>query len=448
MARVRHATRNAALASVLFFSGCSEPTTATSTPAPGMELPPLVRVQVSLPVVERSSRLADHTGLVLGLVELGLADLPGVVPQIAEVPVAPGLRDADTRRSSRWLVDLRVAGSKPLGLEGRVCSESGLCTDLDATGGTVADPTPAVSEVLRQIGDAIERRPSDEAVASWARVGSKDPYAVLLAGRSAAVVYGLREPPPPEKVGDRVADPVARAFYLDPGMPLAGWMVGRTTEDPDHAIVAFRRASLSRPESLVLEADLGTAQRYPRLSQPLWADLQRRAPFDRRFLVQIARNHLELGSPRDASYVLDTLGPGAGSFPSVARLRVAIAEATGNVDDETLLQRWREADPSDPEPVRRLVRKRVRLTQYAEARDLVPDLASRGAADEAQQIDLALLNALGRQAEAAKLADTRGLPELAAALRARPAESDTTLPRRLPRLTASVPAPAPDPKRR
>ncbi|MCB9674722.1 MAG: hypothetical protein H6737_06370 [Alphaproteobacteria bacterium] len=391
-------------------------------------------MQVSPPQVERGSRAADHAGLVLGLLELGLCDLPGVVPRIGDTPVSPGLAAADTMNGPVWTLQIALAGSDPLGLEGQLCAPDAECVSLDAIGGTVADPSRAVAEVLRQVGDALDRRAPDDVQASWSRVGSKDPYAVLVAGRAASLVYGLRDAPPPEKLGDKAADPVARAFFLDPGMPLAGWMRGRTSTEATE-VLAFRRASTGRPESLVLQADHAASILHPRLSQPLWADLARRAPADRRFVVPIAQNHLELGRPDLASAMLDDLGEGSGTIPSVAKLRVAIADATGATDDETLLQDWRESDPTDTEPVRRLVRKRVAGGRYADARELLPDLAYRGAADEADQLELALLNALGRPAEAAKIAERRGLADVAVALRA-PAAEKAAPPASLPRLKA------------
>lgn len=395
------------------------------------EPPEVVSVRLSVPEVERSSRAADRVGLALGLLELGLGDLIGVVPQVHDVPVSPGLRSVHLVDAPIWTLELDVS-LEPLELTGSVCPTEGLCDQLRGVGGTWDDPTPAVSAVLLQIADALHRRPGPDEVASWNRIGSKDPYAVLMAGRSAAVVYGLRDVPEGQSAA---SDPVTRAFRVDPGMPLAAWMRGRRTDGAE-AVVAFRRAAGARPESLVLRSDLGVSLVHPRVAQPVWAEVASRAPLDRRFAVPVATNRLELGHPEQASLLLDGLGLGSRHSPAVARLRVAIADATNVPDRVGLLEAWASADPLDAEPVRRLIRIQVERHAYEAGRELLAELGIRGAVDEAERLDVALLHALGRSEEAAELAERRGEGDLAAALRTPPDPNEASSRAGLPRLRA------------
>ena len=384
-------------------------------------------VSVTPPEVEIGSRAADWAGLSLALVELGLADLPEVMSEVVGAPVSPGLTWA-LRPRAAWSLTLTVERAGTTALVGELCNPTGACDAVSGQGGSEVDPAPAVAQLLGAVAERLERRPSVEAVASWGQRGTGDDYAALMAGRSAASFYGLR--PPAAVPGDRKSDPVARAFYLDPGMPVATWMASRSA--PDRHPVAARRAALARPASLLLLADLAWSLDQVAQVAPVVDALYERSPTDRRFAVLMAAHRLAQGRLQDASTLLDRLGAGAGAEPQVARLRVAIADAAGPKVDLALLQRWREADPHDPEPVRRLIDRAVERRDYQVARDLLPDLRARGGVG-VDELDLALWFALGERERAAAVALKLGEAPLAERLRQPPAPSSVR-PSPIPRV--------------
>lgn len=379
----------------------------------------MLTVQVVPPGAPPGTAAADRAGLVTALVELGLSDLKGVVPRVGDAPVAPGLPQDPI--ADVWKLELAVRADPALTVGAALCHGDNCETVPDAVAPGTVDPTPAIAELLDDVAASLGRPPTAEVRRTWTQRGTRDDYAARVAGRSANVFYGLA--PPPEKVGNRGSDPVARAWFLDPGMPVAGWMAARA-EGRENPAIALRRASQARPSSLVLLAGLAGAQPDRRSAAPLYDELLRRAPFDRRFLVAIAANRLAMGNANEASQILDALGPGAGRIPSVARLRVQIADATGVKDLESLLQRWRRADPLDAEPVRRLVHARVATGRYAQARDLLPELRRRGF--DTDGLELAVLFALGDREGAASVAQRTGQADLASRLRSEPIDPRAT----------------------
>ena len=65
-------------------------------------------------------------------------------------------------------------------------------------------------------------------------------------------------------IGDEKRDPIARAVYIDPAMPLAWWMVGRFRAARGEwglAREAFTRAAIDRPQSVAFRADEASAGR-------------------------------------------------------------------------------------------------------------------------------------------------------------------------------------------
>lgn len=416
---------------MILLASCADAEVVTAPPPIVAPLAADVAVSITPGPLPEGARIDDRAGLVLALIELGLGELPGVVPEVVGSPPSPGLVDAIRPRTA---LDLTVAvafDSGGITVEAEACA-AGACTLHAATAPSEDDPSPAVAEVLSGLAEQLGRAPADAAREAWGRRGTGDPYAARMAGRSAAAFYGLRAPA--EREGDVRADPVARAFYLDPGMPVAAWIAGRTSVER-HPL-ALQRASVARPSSDVLLADLAVTQHPARVAEPAMRALAARAPADARFTVLLAAHDLAMGRLEVASERLDALGPGSGRHAQVARLRVAIADAAGPPVAEELLARWASADPTDPEPVRRRLHRAVAEGDFERARGFLLELRHRGGPavrDEADGLELALWFALGARDRAADVAERQGDAGLARRLRS-PEPPPKVAPSALPRL--------------
>lgn len=390
---------------------------APEAPSPVALAPSMIAtVSLSLPEVERGGRLADRTGLLLGLLELGLTDLAGVVPSVGDAVVSPGLSGAVRTGAESWTGALAVLSWEPLALRLRLCDDHQYCEDHLVDGGSAEEPAPAVAGLLQAVSARMGRAPSARSAEAWPSTGTGDPYAALLAGRSAAVVYGLREGPPDAVVGDKRADPVRRAVYVDPGLPVASWLGARRDARRGELLDArqgFGRAGVARPGSVVLLADEATVTLLdgkPALAWRLWREVDLRAPGDLRFVLPLATAALEAGEVAEAWSRLIALPAEVEGDPGVAALRVRVAEALGdNPAFDELLSAWQRAVPRDPAPVQRRIQLRLDAGRYQDAESLVDDLARRGRPEQAAQIELALAAALGRWEEAASRAEAQGL---------------------------------------
>ena len=110
----------------------------------------------------------------------------------------------------------------------------------------------------------------------WDAPISRDPYAILLAGRSAATWYGLIPGVPEETVGDKRRDVITRAVLVDPQLGFSQWINARRSllrGFPQLARGAFARASLAQPHRVLYRADEAAAIRALRLEEEA-----RRAP--------------------------------------------------------------------------------------------------------------------------------------------------------------------------
>ncbi|TNE90523.1 MAG: hypothetical protein EP330_07910 [Deltaproteobacteria bacterium] len=417
-------------------------------PAPSEELPAsaeaavveravlhVADVHLLLPNVPEGRWGQERAGLVSALIELGLADIEGVVPRIAGLAPSPGLRQVVTADAERWEASVSVS-LDPWEVGLTVCEQDGPCELHRSEAGSPTEPSPAVAEVLDQTAAQLLRRPDPEARETWAAPVSDDPYATLLAGRGAAAFYGLGPVVKQTAVGDAKRDPITRAVRVDPGMAVASWLLARREYDRDLPFAArglVVRGFLSRP-SPVFSADEGACfalEDKASSARRVWDGLSARAPSDLRFLAPTASARLAAGALDETASLLADWPDAVLRHPAIAELRVALAEARGELDGyDDLLAIWQAADPTDPEPVRRRVQIRVRAEAYDEALPLTDELARRGAEAESRDLATALLAALGRWSEAAASAETAGKSTLAARLRARGAlEKDaTTLP--------------------
>ncbi|MBM4369008.1 MAG: hypothetical protein FJ102_22520, partial [Deltaproteobacteria bacterium] len=390
--------------------GCAADTPNEAAPGK-MEKGPVVATEVRLPVmtVARSfPRDAEFRGLVTMAVELGLADMPGVVAVIPGDSAPPTF--LLSRPIPRRQVDARLLASgdeKALELELELCVPGGSCASTLATC-TREAPWAAIGEILDGAAATLGVDVSATTRAAWAVPGSKDAYAEMMTGRAAAQLYGLL--PPSLSPGDRKDDPVTRAVFLDPGQPLAQWTRARwemaTTVDGGKAPEALAKAQLLRPTSPLLLADQATlAGLTAHAAEALlaWETLAALGD-DPRWVEPLARAYLAVDRPREALAALDRLPAESRWDAGVVELRVAATEATGATELDPLLARWQDVAATNPEPVRRRVAARVRDANYADAHALLGALRAREPGPRTDALEVALLLSLGRLDEAANLA--------------------------------------------
>ncbi|MBA2321546.1 MAG: hypothetical protein H0V89_10355, partial [Deltaproteobacteria bacterium] len=302
---------------------------------------------------------AEVIGLATALVESGLSELPDVAATVDGVEPAPGIANALRTGSTRWTAELTMDDDPALlRFQLALCDATARCLVQQATGSR-DDVVAPITDLLVWAARMLGRPPRAEV---WGAPISPDPYAVLVCGRSAAVFYGVLPPVAPERVGDRNADPIAKAVWLDPGMGLAEWVLGRREAARGEwgtARVAFTSATLGRPGSdgfLADEAAALAAAGKAEAATVAWTALYETAPADPRYPLPLARAATDSDQPTLAAKVVDALAPQFLDEPAVVELAVRIADATGpSADYDQLLARWAEAYPLEPEPVRRRV---------------------------------------------------------------------------------------------
>lgn len=386
--------------------------------------PPPVLTEIRLPHLKLEEPIrfgTEFRGLATMALELGLSDLPGVIVRVPGDAAPPSvlLMGSDARRQ----VDARFSArgqEKELELELELCIAGVGCESHTAVG-TREAPWGALGDLLDGAAVTLGADVSDAVATAWRMPGSKDPYAELITGRGAATFYGLL--PPPALPGDRRQDPVTRAMFIDPRQPLAHWTIARwdmaSTVDGGRAAAALRRASLERPSSPLITADLATLLTLTdHADQALlaWEDLILRSPGDPRYLEPYARALLAVGRAKEARAVLDGFPAEFYWDPRVAALRVAVVEAVdGTASLDPLLEHWQRTDTRAVEPVRRRIDLRVQSARYEEAVALVGALRMRAPGPQTDALETALLTAVGRPLAAAE----RAPDEVAARLRAR-----------------------------
>ncbi len=389
---------------------------------------------------------AEVTGLATALVETGLSELPDVSATVTGVPTAPGLSRPLRTGTQQWTARLAM-GDDPdlLRFQLELCDKPGRCLAQQATGSRdrVVEP---ITDLLGWAGEVLGHPPTDAQRAVWAAPISADPYAVLVCGRSAATWYGILPAVALERVGDRNADPIAKAVWLDPAMGLAQWILGRREAargEWGSARVAFTSATLGRPGSTAFLADEAAALAASGRGEAAtvaWRSIQEAGPLDPRYQLPLALSAAESGQAAIAARVVTALDPRFLDEPAVVELSVRIADATGPDENyDLLLERWANAYPQEPEPVRRRIALRVRAGQLEEAWALLPELAQRGAAPEAARGRMAIGVGTERFDEAAAAAEELGETEVATRIRIRKALSgDPTI---APEALSAIPGP-------
>jgi tetratricopeptide (TPR) repeat protein len=399
--------------------------------------PPLVRILVDPPVHRSEHRWSGETaGLAVVLLEAGLIELPGVVPMVAEAPVAVGLEGALLDGASEWRlsVEIEYPDDDRVELYARLCPEPGRCVGGHGSATRTA-PGPGVAEILVTLAGDLGIEVPEGLIDLWKRPVSEDDYAALLAGRAAAKFYGFMEPVAARLWGHRTADPSERAVMVDPTMAVAHWIKAREAVRryrPKDAMEALDRAldeGAHRAWLYAARASLLARVGQWERARGAWDALAEASPEDARYVVPRIRAYLASGAPSAALEILSALPGRLLDEAETTELRVAIAEALGPGEDyETLLRAWADAASGDPEPLRRQVAYRLRLGRNAEALALLRDLEDRGAVAEAHELAIAIGNELGRYGEAADDAQEMGFVELARRIRTRAAMDSGTAP--------------------
>ncbi len=443
------------LLAVLLGVGCAPAPEPEPAPPPPAEAVAPILVVLAAPQVDPSLRWGPELGgTLVAHLEAGLADLPGVVPEVAGSPRMPGL-DGPLWPDAALVTVAPTVGPSPLGVAFRleVCPDGRPCSTHVASAPR-EDPAPALAALLGEAAVALDRPPPGGARAAWARPPSADAYATLLEGRAAAVYYGFL-PTPDAPVDDVRRDPIRRAVLVDPKMPIASWILGRRELDggrPKLAVAALDRAAAARPGSVALLAAAAAAAdrtARARAAAERWDEVAERAPGDVRFVLPRFESALARADVDAAASVLDGLPARYRDAGPAVAAQVALREARGEPVDEALLRRWQAASPIDPEPVRRRIAALVQAGRYEDALGLLPDLERRGAS--AAELRVALLVAVGRPTEAADAADAGGQPAVAREIRAAAAVDPAQraallaeLPRPLPRAEALIASGEPD----
>jgi hypothetical protein len=336
------------------------------------------------------------------------------------VPTNPGVALALAAESAAWTVAVQVDVKEDvLTVALEACDPAGACATHEGVGSRVV-PNDLIGDLVAKVGAQMGREPPFDA-SVWRAPITRDEYAVLMAGRAAAVLYGLTPPVEPELSGDSKRDPIARAAFID-GRLLGVWSVtARTTSDPQRAIMAWKLASDGFPQSPALKAGHAAALEARGLTEAAagaWRAVGALAPSDLRFVVPRARSALAVGNVAEAEQVLTLVPPGFERHPLLAMMRVEVATARDKLTDE-LLAAWQDADPSNPEPPRRRLWRAIAGGELEVALGHVPALAERGAVEEAGRLDVALSAHLDRWEQGAGAANKLGEADVGRRLKAR-----------------------------
>jgi tetratricopeptide (TPR) repeat protein len=415
--------------------GCAQDSSTLPIETPTVSVAPTPLTEITLSVLTVATPFrwdTEFRGLATAAMELGLSDLPGVTARVPGDAPPPTWALSHPLPERRYTAAFSASGTEAaLTLTLELCdsSASGACIAHNATGSRQA-PYPMFATILNEAAEQLGVVPDAATAAAWSTAGSKDTYAELITGRGCATYLGLL--PPPIDPTDKKQNSVLRAIFIDPTQPIAQWMWARwqvyAVPGSGSAADALRRASLARPTSPLLLADLATTLELNDKHEEaalVWLALTEQAPDDARWLIPYANTLATLGRTVEARAILDKLPPIFQRDPVYAELQVRIAEGSGGAALEPLLAHWQETDLRSPEPVRRRIRQRVQTGRYAEALTLLPALRTRAPGPPTDALEVALLTATGQLDAAAD----RAPDDVAARLRARSArESDPAAP--------------------
>ncbi len=416
---------NALTGTLLLLLGCPAEPLAPDAEPEAPSTPPPALTEILLPVLSLDGPFrwdVEFQGLATTALELGLSDIPGVLVRVQTDAPPPTWALQRPAAEQLWQATFTGAGTpEALTLTLELCKQRGACVSRSATGPR-EHPYPMFSELLEGAAEDLGRPVGESVLAAWKKPGSKDTYAELITGRGCATYLGLM--PPPVEPESKKLNPVLRAVFIDPGQPIAQWMWARwqvyAVPGGGTAADTLRRASLARPSSPLITADLATTLMLtgkPEESVLVWQGLNDAAPTDPRWMTPLADALLRIGRPLEARTALERLPPSFQADPVHAELQVRIAESMGKDDLDPLLAHWQATNTTSPEPVRRRIQHRVAEGKYADALTLIGALRSRAPGPQTDDLEVALLTATGQIDAAADRA-----PEgVSARLRARAA---------------------------
>lgn len=160
-------------------------------PGVGTGGPPSILLQIDVaPPTGRFTWEPETLGLLAAYLEGGVSSMYAVTARIGDTPVAEGLEVATT--PERWTASFRLDGTQEaLEAEMLLCSPKRKCTPI-VVPGRYQEPEAIAKQLVQEIGRRLERSP--QFAMAWTRRQSKDFYAQLITGRSAATWYGWVEP--------------------------------------------------------------------------------------------------------------------------------------------------------------------------------------------------------------------------------------------------------------
>ena len=387
----------------------------------------LVVVQLSDPLPPNAGiREREMAGLALALLESSLAEVQHVLPVVQGAQPSPGLASWSVENASFWTAQVSLEESRTAEtLRVELCDPSHRCNDQSVTAPLMELPQ-SLGPLYAGLSQQLKRNPLAGAQETWDAPLTRDSYALRVAGRAAASIYGLLPPVAPEALGDKRRDPVARAVFLDPSLSLAQWLLGRRElmeGRPVSARECFSRALLESQRRVLFRADEAAAllaEGHDTEAVRAWEALRKEAPDDVRFIPGHARALLGAGAWKQAQALLDALPARYQRSLTVLPLRAQLADhGVGTEPSDSILAEWETLSLRDPQPTLQRIQLRVREGKLAEALTLVPSLNQREGGPQAAQLGMALAVGTRDWTLAETEAKAAKLPRVAAAIHAR-----------------------------
>jgi hypothetical protein len=273
----------------------------------------LVVVRLVPELADVGLRSRESTGLALALLESGLAEIRHVLPVVGGAAASPGLSDWSLEQAKPWVAHVQVHEAKTsLRVKVDLCDPNASCVEQSAEGTLVGLPQ-SMGPLYDALAHQLQHAPLPGAEETWDALLTRDPYALRVVGRAAASLYGLLPPVEPRWVGDRRRDPVARAVFLDPSLPLAQWLAGRRQMAqgfPGAAREAFTRAVLEGKRRVLFRADEAAAtlaEGHDVEAVKAWDSMRREAPEDVRFIPGHIQALIKTKALKQALSLLDAL---------------------------------------------------------------------------------------------------------------------------------------------
>jgi len=397
----------------LLWLGCGGSPEAAGT-ADDAEARPVTRMQDTItvriqpPALTGEGRFeAETVARILRTVEGTLLAVPAVVPRIPDVPLPPGISLAPTSTEQEWSVSLLVTlDHESTRLVLNTCPPRGSCDDDIISG--EGSPEEMGGRAAARLLDRLEQLVPGSSAACMATPPSKDSYHSLIAGRGAAVVYGLLEA---DEIGHITDDPSERALLLDPKSGLANWMAARARFERgelDRAERAITKAHASCPGHLGFAADAARIALEQGKVDDALAMLEgaRGAADDPRLIALWLDAWVRAGRIADAETLALRADATFTGDANVARTLAELARAQDDLDEyEQRLGEWSDRAGDDPEPARQLLRLFADQDRWTDAWRAIRELEQRGAGEEARQWKVSVGLALENYAEAASAAD-------------------------------------------